>query len=90
MKHAQLIILVIFLLFSALAGAQDTIVFRSGDKVIGKVMKVTEHEVEYKRTDNADGPVYNADFSKVGMVVYQNGNRDIFTAPSATITTHTT
>ena len=48
---------------------------RKGDS--GKVLKVNDSEMEYKRWDNPDGPVYTLPAEEVFTITYQNGTKDL-------------
>ena len=51
----------------------DTLVKSGGEIVIAKIIKITENEISYKRTDIPDGPVYNiSNNSATEVVKYQN------------------
>lgn len=60
------------------AYAQDVIVCRDGEEIESKVLKISQTEVEYKKWTNQDGPSYTLDKSKVFMIKYQNGEKDVF------------
>ena len=62
--------------------AQDTIVFKNGDKIKSKVLEVTTTEIKYKKFENIDGPTYSILKSDVSMINYQNGVKDIFNQTS--------
>ena len=38
--------------------AQDIILKKNADEIQAKVLKVTETEIEYKKWENLDGPIY--------------------------------
>ena len=58
--------------------AQDVITKKNGDDILGKVIKVSETSVEYKRADNPDGPTYSIEKKELFMIRYQNGTKDVF------------
>ena len=58
--------------------AQDTIVFRNGDEVQAKVVKVSDAEIEFLIWNNQSGPVYVKKVADVLMVKYNGGHRDVF------------
>lgn len=60
------------------AYAQDVIVCQDGEEIESKVLKISQTEVEYKKWTNQDGPSYTLDKSKVFMIKYQNGEKDVF------------
>jgi hypothetical protein len=77
-----LFILISVLSISQLVKSQDTLVFRNGEQQLVKVLQVSSASVEYKKTDNADGPTYLAEHDRIAMIKYANGNRDVFIEPS--------
>lgn len=72
------------------AYAQDVIVCRDGEEIESKVLKISQTEVEYKKWTNQDGPLYTLDKSKVFMIKYQNGEKDVFKEEPAVQQTSTT
>ncbi len=64
--------------------AQDMIIMTNGDEVQAKVTAVTSNEVTYHRYDNPSGPLYTTEKSKIFMVKYENGTKDLFGTDSAT------
>lgn len=57
---------------------QDTIVFRNGDEVQAKVVKVSDAEIEFLIWNNQGGPVYVKKVADVFMVKYSGGLKDVF------------
>ena len=71
--------LIIFLLFSSLMiKAQDTIVKRSGEKVVVKLMEVNIDNVKFKRMDNLEGPLYTMTKQEISFILYANGTKESF------------
>ena len=60
------------------ANAQDTIVFRSGERVTAKVTEVSDSEVRYLLWDNMNGPTYVKKLSEIAHVKYNGGHIDSF------------
>lgn len=58
--------------------AQDRIVKRNADEIEALVLKVGEREIEYRRADNPDGPIYVIPTDEVFFIRYRNGTKDIF------------
>lgn len=58
--------------------AQDIITLKSGEDINAKVTKLGDTEIEYKKWDNQDGPIYSKKLSEVFSVKYQNGQKDVF------------
>ena len=51
---------------------------KDGEDIQAKILKVGSDEVEYKRHDNPDGPVYSVLKSDILVIEYENGTKDIF------------
>ena len=73
---------ILFLLFTvfltSFGFSQDIITKTDGNQIEAVVIKVSEDEIEYKRFDNQEGPVYVIDKDKVFMINYSNGSKDVF------------
>ncbi|HET7178432.1 MAG TPA: hypothetical protein VFI14_01845 [Chryseosolibacter sp.] len=76
MNKTSAIVLAIF--SSTFCFSQDIITTRSGDDIEAKVLKVGLTEVEYKRFDNPDGPLFSILKSEVLLIRYENGTKDVF------------
>lgn len=73
-------ILFLFLLSFCItrAGAQDTIVKRSGDTIIAKILEINPIEIKYKKINFLDGPTYVEQKSFIKMIAYQGGRKEFF------------
>lgn len=60
------------------AFCQDIITLKNGDEIETKVTEISEHQIKYKEFDNLDGPVYAVSKSKIFMIKYKNGKKDVF------------
>jgi hypothetical protein len=58
--------------------AQDTLVLRSDEHLLVKILEITPTEVKYKRTNNPDGPLYSNFKWEVRYITYSNGTQDHF------------
>lgn len=58
--------------------AQDKIYLKNGEKIEAKIIKVTEEKIEYKKFNNQDGPLFEISLNKMQLVVYENGESQIF------------
>ncbi len=67
------------LVLSGTIYAQDQIVKTSGEELFGKVIRVNNLDVVYKKKDNPDGPEYSELKSNILFVKYENGQKEIFT-----------
>lgn len=56
----------------------DNIILKDGTEISAKVEEISESIIKYRRCDNLSGPLYSISKSKVFMIKYSNGNKDIF------------
>ena len=68
----------VFLFCSSLCFCQDIISVRAGDDILAKITKVGPTEVEYKKFDNPDGPLYSILKSDILLIKYENGTHEVF------------
>lgn len=68
--------------------AQDIITLQNGDEIKAKITKVSEKEIEYKKWDNPDGPIFTKEITSIFMIKYANGEKEVF-ANNKTTKTHT-
>ena len=83
------VIMLMLLMASVGARAQDIIVKKDGSTITSKVLKITANEIEYKKFTNQDGPTYTVEKSEVLSINYENGERDTFSQTTSTTTTDT-
>ncbi len=76
--------LLLLALCPAFAFGQDLIVKKDGDVIQAKVLKVGTAEVEYKKWNNQDGPLYSIEVSNILSINYENGEKEKFANVSAT------
>ncbi len=86
MKNSKLLLLIVFSLFlSSVMFSQDTIFFKSKDKIVVFVKEVSQKEIQYKKFEMPDGPMYVVDRDVIDKIVYKNGqveNMTVATAPT--------
>jgi hypothetical protein len=70
--------LIILLLFTNYLFSQDKIYKRDGEHIDAKVTEVTNDEIKYKKFTYLDGPTFTISKSEVVMIIYENGEKDIF------------
>ncbi len=58
--------------------ADDIIYLNNGKEINAKILKVSTNLVEYKKSNNLEGPTYELIKDKILMIVYENGEKDIF------------
>ncbi len=78
--HKTAFLLFLATLVSFLAEAQDKIYKKNGDIIEAKVKMVNATSIDYKRSNNPDGPDYSILKKEVSKIVYQNGTTDNFAA----------
>jgi hypothetical protein len=44
---------------SALANAQDVIILEGNDSIVAKVLSIGTSEINYRRWNNLEGPIYS-------------------------------
>lgn len=75
MKH----IFLLLAMFSVVCiYSQDVIILKDGDEIEAKVTEILPKEVKYKRASNPTGPTYTIQKSKIFMIRYQSGDKDVF------------
>lgn len=62
----------------SLCFSQDIITKKTSEDIQAKVLRVTTTEIIYKYFDDQNGPAFSIPISKVVMVRYQDGTKDIF------------
>jgi hypothetical protein len=55
----------------------DKITFLNGNEEEVKLLEIGDDYLKYKRCDNLDGPTFSVSKSKVFMIVYSNGNKEV-------------
>lgn len=58
--------------------AQDVIVTKDSERIDAKIIKVTETAIEYKQSNNPDGPTFTMSASKIASIIYSNGSVQTF------------
>jgi hypothetical protein len=56
----------------------DTIIFKSGRKVIAKVLEINPSEIKYKSCNNPDPTVNTIDKNEIRYIIYANGTKEFF------------
>jgi hypothetical protein len=78
MKKFATIICLLFFGINFLAGAQDIIYKIDGSKEEAKITLVGEREIQYKKFNNPEGPVYSLAKSEILMITYENGEYEMY------------
>lgn len=76
MKKTMLLIFALFI--TQIVMAQDIIVTKQSERIDAKITKVTETEIEYKQSNNPDGPTFTMSVSKIASITYSNGSVQSF------------
>jgi hypothetical protein len=89
-KALRLFSLIILLFFSAHLFSQtgpevktsglDTMITKKNEKILGKITKVTETDLEYKKAQEADAPIYVISKDKLREIRWANGTREMVVA----------
>ncbi len=58
--------------------SQDIIVLKTGDEIKAIVNEVDLDVIRFKKVENIKGPIYTLEKSKLFMIRYENGYKDIF------------
>lgn len=75
-KH--LLILTLFWLLGFYANAQDQLFKKDNSKILVTITEIGPDAVKYKMADNPNGPVYVISKSDVVMIIYKNGDHEVF------------
>jgi hypothetical protein len=74
----KLILIFLGVILSISTMAQDVITLQTGVDVKAKVLEVSDNVVKYKKFDHQTGPTYSINTTKLLMIRYENGSKDIF------------
>ena len=74
----KLIFSISAILFFSTLFAQDYIYKKDGNEIKAKVIEITTDVIKYKKFDFQDEPLYNIKIEDVFMVVYENGQREVY------------
>jgi hypothetical protein len=77
-EECKMKIIILLLVLSCYCLAQDTIYKTDGTELKCKVAEITNDLIKYKKFTNLDGPTYSISKAEVFMIVYQNGEREVF------------
>lgn len=72
------LLLLITLAFIGSCFSQDIIILKNGEEIEAKVTEILTNDIKYKRASNPTGPTYTIPVSKVFMIRYESGDKDIF------------
>lgn len=83
MKKILLVLLAVLITSSAFA--QDIIVTNDGKKINSKVTEINENDIRYKDFENLEGPAYTLKKSEIASILYENGQVEIFNLNTASV-----
>jgi hypothetical protein len=75
LKHT---ILILLFLNSLTLFSQDIFIYKDGEELKVKVLRINKEDVIYKKYSNINGPEYIEDKVNLFMIKYKNGSKDIF------------
>jgi hypothetical protein len=55
---------------------------KNGDEIESKVLEINDNDIKYKKFSNQDGPSYTLLKSKIFMIKYASGDKDVFNVSS--------
>ena len=81
MKKSILLSLFFLLCLNFISSAQDIIYKKDGSKEEAKIVLVGEKEIQYKKFNNLEGPVYTLNKKDIVLIAYQNGEYETIKSP---------
>jgi hypothetical protein len=78
----------LFLLITTTLSAQDIITLKNGEEIKAKVTAVNPNDIQYRKFNDKDGPLYTKYKSEVFMIKYANGSKDVFSNTSGGTSTN--
>lgn len=70
------------LLFSLTISAHDIIVTIDSERIESKVEEVSSEQIKYRKISNITGPLFVMPTSEIMIIIYENGEIQIFNKPS--------
>jgi hypothetical protein len=64
---------ILFICLSSYLYSQDTIFFKNREPLVVRVLEISKTEVQYKKFELPDGPVYIVERNDVEKIVFRNG-----------------
>lgn len=77
------------IIFSTHLLSQDVIILKDGDDIEAKVLEINESDIKYKKFSNVTGPTYTLKKSKIFMIRYESGDKDMFDSDNAQVSQST-
>ena len=77
MKKIVILSLLFSFAFSFTSSAQDIIYKKDGSREESKIIMIGDKEIQYKKFNNPEGPVYTLSKSQIMMITYENGEYEM-------------
>lgn len=74
--YLALLLIALFVVFNT--NAQDKIILKTGTTIEAKVLEINANTVKYKKFNNLEGPIFVEDKTGIQIIVYENGENEIF------------
>jgi len=74
----KIVCVLLTILTTTFAFAQDVIVTKEGRKINSKVTEINENDIKYKNFENLNGPTYTMKKSEIATIIYENGQVEVF------------
>ncbi len=58
----------------------DTMVTNKNEKIAGKITRITESEIEYRKGFEADAPIYVVSRERIRQIIWANGKKELLLA----------
>ncbi len=69
----------VIMIFASIGNyAQDYIILTNGDEIKWILLEINANNVKYKKYSNQSGPTYTIEKSKIFMIKYASGDKDVF------------
>lgn len=72
------------MIFTVQLFSQDYIMLLNGDEIKAKVLEINDKDIKYKKYSNVTGPTYTLAKSKIFLIKYSSGDKDIFNTKEST------
>lgn len=76
-KKITFIFSLILISFVNLYG-QDLIILKDNSEIKSKVIEISEALIKYRKASNLNGPTYTISKAEILMIIYENGERELF------------
>ena len=85
LKIQKNLLLVLLLFLVNATKAQDIIYLKTGEEILAKVIEINPTDIQYRKYNDKDGPLYTRNKSEVFMIKYPNGTKDVFNQIGSTV-----